>query len=242
MSPGTAARKVISVVIASQSLAFFQIGGDDGGAGFDELLLRFGEGIGKVAFDIELAGEFFVRVNGNDDFGLNQGGTRKIARFFGYVLHDDDLTRGGGRAAETGVERNARFGSEAANKGSDDQKVLVCGIEEIKTDPIVAGHFFVKAFGDALHEGLRGGGGTSEILEFLQKLFLLWRHGVGLESQAGKADGVAPLIPFGQQFTRTRRSRNLRWPALSGKAACKTAQGTASELLPTSTEGEEQNH
>jgi hypothetical protein len=57
----------------SRSVRFGEIRGQDGGAGFDELLFGRGEGVGEIAFDVEFGGEFLVYEDGNDDFGFDQG-------------------------------------------------------------------------------------------------------------------------------------------------------------------------
>ena len=127
--------------------------GDDVGAGFDEFLFGFGEGVGEVAVDIELGGKLLVRKNGNNDFRLHDRGSREIARIGGDILDNYDLSGSGRRAAESVAEGDASFGSEAAGERPDDQEGEVRGIHEIKTGPVVAGHLLVQAVGDLLHYG-----------------------------------------------------------------------------------------
>lgn len=145
-----------------QALGFCQVVGDYGGAGFDEFLFGFGEGVGEIAFDVELTSELFVCEEGDDHFGLHHGGAGEIARIGGDILDNDDLASAGGGAAEAGGEGNASVGGKAAGEWADDEVTGVDGIDEIKTNPIVAGHFFVKARDHALHEGLGGGSGRGK--------------------------------------------------------------------------------
>ena len=52
------------------------------GAGLGKLLFRFIEGVRKIAFNIEFAGQRFVDVDGDYDFRFDKSRTRKIARIF----------------------------------------------------------------------------------------------------------------------------------------------------------------
>lgn len=162
------------------------MGGDQGGAGFDEFLFQFGEGVGEIAFDVEFTGKLFVYEEGHDHFGLHQRRAGEIARVGGDVLDNDNLAGAGGGAAEAGVEGNAGVGSKAAGIRADNEVAGVGGINEIKANPIVAGHFFMKAVGHALHEGLGGGSGGGKGMEFLEELALRWCHVAVLPESMGR--------------------------------------------------------
>ena len=154
-----------------------QVVGDDLGAGLDKLLLRFGERVGKVAFDIELTCKLLLCEDGDNDFRFHHRRARKISRIRGDVLHDHDLATGGRRAAESSGERNASVGRKTADERSDDQIARVRRIDQIKPHPVVACHLLVKVLGDLLHKGLGRSTGSGNLLEFQKKLFLQRRHG-----------------------------------------------------------------
>src|ERR1700733_16163810 len=122
----------------------FHSPGDDFGTGFDKFALGFGEGVGEVAFGVELGDYFFLGEDGNDDFGFHHRRTREIARIFGDVVNDDDFTSGGGRTAESLAQGNAGVRRKAAGEWTDDEVIRVGGIDQIKPDPVVARHFLVK--------------------------------------------------------------------------------------------------
>jgi hypothetical protein len=155
---------------------FGETGSQDGGAGLDELLFGRGEGVGEVAFDVEFGGQFLIYENGDDDFRFYERRACEITGIGGDVLDNDDFAGGGSGAAESGVERDASVGREAAGVGTDDEVVGVGGIDEIKTCPVVTSHFLVKALGHQLHEGVGGGSGFGKVLKFLEKVFVSWDH------------------------------------------------------------------
>ena len=112
---------MVSVLVGGEE------GGEEGGAGFDELLLGGSEGVGEVAFDVEFAGELFVDENGDDNFRLDHGGAGEIAGIGGDILNNDDFTAGGRGAAQAVTEGDADVGSEAADVGPDDEVAGVRG-------------------------------------------------------------------------------------------------------------------
>jgi hypothetical protein len=161
-------------------LLFCQVVGDDVGAGFDKHAFRSDERLSKIAIDIELGGKLLFPINGDNDFRLHQGRSRKIARIFGHILHDYYLTAGGGRTAQSGVKGDARLGREAAGKRSDDEVAGIRGIDQIKACPVVARHLFVKTLGHPLHDGGHRRGGLGVVLKFTEKFFMCWRHVLAL--------------------------------------------------------------
>lgn len=160
----------------SRSVRFGETGGQDGGAGLDELLFGRGEGVGEIAFDVEFGGQFLIYENGDDDFRLHQRRAREITRIFRDILNHDNFATGGSGAAQSPVEGNAGVRREAAGVRSDDEIAGVGGIDEIKTCPVVTSHFLVKALGHQLHEGVGGGSDFGKVLKFLEKVFVSWDH------------------------------------------------------------------
>jgi hypothetical protein len=64
------------------SLFFAHIAGQQVGAGFDKFLIRFAESAGEIAFDIKLRREFFLHVDGDNNFRFHKIRPGKIARIF----------------------------------------------------------------------------------------------------------------------------------------------------------------
>ena len=91
-------------------LGFLQVVPNYGGAALHKFLFRFVERLGEVALDVELSREFAFREDGDDDFTLHHGRSRKIARIGGDIVHDYDLPAAGRGTAESAVERNAGVG------------------------------------------------------------------------------------------------------------------------------------
>ena len=96
-------------------------------------------------------------------------------------MDDYGLAAAGRRAAESGVKGNASVGRETAGERTDDQVTGIRWVDQIKTHPVVARHFFVNALGNAVHEELDGGSGESIALNFTNKLGVagvtLWPRG-----------------------------------------------------------------
>ena len=146
-------------------------------AGLNERLLGLGEGVSKIALDIQLGRELFVNVNGHNNFRFDHRGAGQIARILRDILYDDDSTTRGRSAAKAHAEREASIWSEAAGKWADDEVVRIRRINQVKADPVVASHSLVKELAYALHQSLRSRCGGGEFLQFLKKLLLGRSHG-----------------------------------------------------------------
>src|ERR1700683_1681759 len=130
-----------------------QIFSDYGGASFDKVLFRFIEGAGKVALDIEFTCELVLHQDGDNNFTIHHGRSRKIPRIGRDIIDDYGLPAGGRRTAESGVEGDANIRGKAADERSDQQNAGVRRVDEIKAYPVVARHLFVQTLGDTLHHG-----------------------------------------------------------------------------------------
>jgi hypothetical protein len=134
-----------------RSLSFCQVVGDDARADLYKLLLRLGERIRKIAFDIELCFEFLVHVDGDHDFRLHHGRSREVARICGHILYDYYLTTTGRGAAEPPGDGKSSVGGKASGVRSDNEVPSVRRIDLVEASPVVARHLFVQPLGHLLH-------------------------------------------------------------------------------------------
>src|SRR5271165_7112694 len=168
------------------ALPLNQVLADDGGAGFDKVLLRFIEGAGKIAFDIEFRCEVAFHEDRDNNFAVHHRRSRKIPRVFGNIVHDYTLPGGCRSAAESAVEGNAGIGRKAANEGPHQQNAGVRRVDEIKTHPVVARHFFMETLGHTFHQGLRRWSGPGKVLKFREQ-FLVGIHRVVIVTSASRS-------------------------------------------------------
>jgi hypothetical protein len=90
---------------------------DDGGV-FAESAITETEGRGDVRVDIELADDFAVNADRDHDFGFGFKRAGEIARIGIDVVDDDGFSRGGGRAANALVQRDAGMGRRGSLEGA----------------------------------------------------------------------------------------------------------------------------
>lgn len=144
---------------------FFHIAANQGSAGFDEFPGVGIEGVGEVAFDTQCGQHSLPHEDGHDHVGLDEIGA-EVARVGGNIVDHDGLAGGRRRSAQTTVERDARSGGKAALVRSHDESVAVGHFHEVKADPVVAGHIFVKTVRHGLHEKLHSADGAAEGFKF----------------------------------------------------------------------------
>lgn len=120
----------------------------------------------EVGVDVEFADDFFVREDGDYDFGFCFEGTGQIAGIGIDVVDDDSFAGGGSCAADALMERDARVGSHGAFEGAENEDVMIAVFfEHVEADPIVASEFFVKKGNDAFHERVGVGGRNGKAIE-----------------------------------------------------------------------------
>src|ERR1700756_5721855 len=102
---------------------------------FEEKAISGGEGRGIVAVDVDLARDAAVRVDG--DYDLRSGFDRagEIAGISGDVIDDDGLAGGDRGTADALRHRYAHVRRRSADKGAEDQRVRVGGIEHVEASP-----------------------------------------------------------------------------------------------------------
>src|SRR5208282_1830086 len=101
---------------------------------------------------VELAGDFAVDEDGNNDFGLGFEGAGEIAGIGKNVVHDDGFAGGGSGAADALIEGDAGVPRDAALEVAEDKDVGIF-FKHVETDPVVTGELFVKESNDGFHEG-----------------------------------------------------------------------------------------
>ncbi len=138
---------------------------DEGGVFAESAVVRTERGA-EVRVDVELADDFAVNEDGDDDFGFSFKRASEIAGIGIDVVDDNGLFCGSSGAANAVAQRDARVGSRGALEGAENENVAVAILfHHIKADPIVAGDFFVKESDDALHESVGGVGRNGERVE-----------------------------------------------------------------------------
>lgn len=138
----------------------FEEATDDGGGVLAELAVIGTESGKEVAVNVELADDFSVHKNRNDDLGFRFEGTGEIASVAVDVIHNNCFSGGSCGSTDALIERNARVGRERTDKRTKYQD-FASGfvLEHVKANPVVSGEFFVQEICDFLHEviGIRAG-------------------------------------------------------------------------------------
>jgi hypothetical protein len=147
------------------ALPGFEEFAEDGRGVFAEFAVVGAEGGEEVGVDVEFADDFAADEDGDDDFGFGFERAGEVAGVGVDVIDDDGFAAGSCGAADALVERNAGVGRHGAFEGAEDERVASFPFEQVETDPVVAGEFFMEKRDDGLHEGFAGGGGFGERVE-----------------------------------------------------------------------------
>jgi len=120
----------------------------------------------EVGVDVELASDFAVDKDGDDDFGFGFEGAGEVTGIGADVVDHDGFAGGGSGATNALIERNARVRGHSALKRTENEDVAVwLFFQQVKTNPVVASEFFVEKGDDAFHEGIGGGRGARQSVE-----------------------------------------------------------------------------
>jgi hypothetical protein len=104
---------------------------------FNESTVNLREGGWRVAVYVDLAHDFAVRADGNNDLGFCLDRAGEIARVRMHVVHHNRLARSRRRTADALRDRDARVRGRLASKRAQHQRLCIAGVEPIKAGPVV---------------------------------------------------------------------------------------------------------
>src|SRR5207249_4653052 len=152
-------------------LRVFQFLADQSGAVLDEFLIFESEGGGEVAVDVQLANDFTMSKDRDDDLGFGFQRTRQIARIFADIIdHDGPATRGSG-ATDAMIHRDASMGRHRTyERYQREHGRPRLWLDHVKAHPVVFQHLLVEQPAESLHEFTRRGRAPRQFVNVVAKL------------------------------------------------------------------------
>src|SRR5450830_837602 len=140
------------LAVGSKWLTIGQGFGEQGGHLLEQRAIARPERRGLVAVDVDLPEHLGALHDRHDNFRLRVDAARQVPRIRVHIVHDDSGFFGGGGAADTVPERDARVGRGFAQERTEHELLAV---EHVDADPRVVRDRVLEQPDRLLHRGVR---------------------------------------------------------------------------------------